>query len=280
MPELDRQVEQGLRQEVILVCQLLYQKNLIAATDGNVSVRWGLEYLITTPSGIAKGQIRAQDLVVTDLQGGLAPETVAPHNGFKPSSELRTHLEAYHQRPDIRAVVHAHPPIATALSVAGVSLAPCVLPETLVNMGTILTTQYATPTSADVPLVIRDLIGNHDALVLDRHGAVTVGVSAMDAYTKMEKVENTAVILAVAHTLGRVRTLPVDEVRRLSAKRDALLGPERGFAGPDCDLCHACEGLSGTGKGTTGASEAVSKQDVEDIVRAVTLRFLGRSGRT
>jgi ferredoxin len=77
-----------------------------------------------------------------------------------------------------------------------------------------------------------------------------------------------------------VRTLPVDEVRRLSAKRDALLGPERGFAGPDCDLCHACEGLSGTAKCPTGASEAVSKQDVEDIVRAVTLQFLGRLGRT
>jgi len=274
--ELDRQAEQGLRREVILVCQLLYQKNLIAATDGNVSVRWGSEYLITTPSGLAKGVIQAEDLVVTDLQGNLAPEAVAVHNGYRPSSELRTHLEAYRQRPDVRAVVHAHPPIATALSVAGVSLAPCVLPETLVNLGTILTTQYATPTSADVPLVIRDLIGNHDALVLDRHGAVTVGASAMDAYTKMEKVENTAVILAVAHTLGRVRTLPVDEVRRLSAKRNALLAPERSFTGPDCELCGACEGLSGTAK----TAERASGQDVEGIVRAVTLEILGRLERT
>jgi L-fuculose-phosphate aldolase len=274
--ELDRQVEQSLRQDVILVCRLLYQKSLIAATDGNVSVRWGADYLITTPSGMAKGLIQPQDLVVTDLAGDLAPDAISPRNGHKPSSELRTHLEVYRQRPDIRAVVHAHPPIATALSIAGVSLAPCVLPETLVNMGTILTTEYATPTSADVPLVIRDLIRDHDALVLDRHGALTLGRSAMDAYTKMEKVENMAVILAVARLLGRVRTLPVDEVRRLSAKRNALLGPERSFAGPDCDLCGACEGLSGSSR----AKEPPAEQEVEDIVRAVTTQVLGRLGRT
>lgn len=271
----DRQAEQGLRQEVILVCQLLYQKNLIAATDGNVSVRWGPHYLITTPSGLPKGLTRPEDLVVTDMQGNLAPEECAPRNGYKPSSELRTHLEAYRQRPDIQAVVHAHPPLATALSVAGVSLAPCVLPETLVNMGTILTTAYATPTSADVPLVIHDLIVNHDALVLDRHGAITVGTSLMDAYTKMEKVENTAMILAVAHTLGRVRTLPVDEVRRLSAKRDALLGPARRFTGPDCDLCGACEGLSGTAH----TLELAGEQNLEDVVRAVTVQLMARLGR-
>jgi len=273
VPEIDCHAERTLRQEVVLVCQLLYQKNLIAATDGNVSVRWGPEHLITTPSGIPKGLIKPQDLVVTDLAGNVAPAAVAPHNGHKPSSELRTHLEAYRQRPDILAVVHAHPPVATALSVAGVSLAPCVLPETLVNMGTILTTDYATPTSADVPLVIRDLIRDHDALVLDRHGALTVGSSAMDAYSKMEKVENTAVILAVSRLLGRVRTLPVDEVRRLSAKRNALLAPERGFAGPDCDRCRACEGLSGT------AALPPASQDVEDIVRNVTAQVLGRLGR-
>ena len=221
----------------------MYEKNLIAATDGNVSARWGESYLITTPSGVCKGFIEPEDLVVTDYGGQLAPEQVAPRNGYHPSAELRLHLEAYRQRPDIQAVVHAHPPITTALTVAGISLSPCVLPETLVNMGTIVTTAYATPTSAQGPMVIRDLIRDHDALVLDRHGAVTVGTSPMDAYAKMEKVENTAVVLATAHQLGKVKTLSVDEVRRLSAKRARLLGG-RGFTGPDCAHCGACEGLS------------------------------------
>lgn len=239
----DRECESALRREIVKVCRLMYQKNLIAATDGNVSVRWGESHLITTPSGLCKGLIEQRDLVVTDLEGRIAPDEVAPRNGYRPSAELRTHLEAYRQRPDIRAVVHAHPPITTALTVAGVSLAPCVLPETLVNLGTIVTTDYATPTSAQVPVVIRELIRDHDALVLDRHGAVTVGRSLMEAYAKMEKVENTALVIWVARTLGRVQTLPVDEVRRLSAKRDGMLGPERTFGGPDCDRCGECEGL-------------------------------------
>ena len=219
---------------------------MIAATDGNVSARWGESYLITTPSGLFKGLIEPQDLVVTDMSGRMVEAGLRPAPTLRPSAELRMHLEAYRQRPDIRAVVHAHPPITTALTVAGVSLSACVLPETLVTLGTILTTEYATPTSAQGPVIIRELIRDHDALVLDRHGALTVGGSPMDAYKKMEKVENTALVIRDARVLGCLKILPIDEVRRLSAMRDELLGPDRTFAGPDCDRCGACEGLSGT----------------------------------
>ena len=270
---LDDTREHALRQEMIHACRLLYQKNLIAAVDGNVSTRLGDAYLLTTPSGLCKGLMEAKDLVVTDMAGEIVPEGVAPRNGYKPSAELRLHLEIYRQRPDVCAVVHAHPPITTALTVAGISLAPCVLPETLVTLGTILTTEYATPTSAQVPVVVRDLIRGHDALVLDRHGAVTVGKSLLDAYAKMEKVENTAVVIATARTLGRVKTLPVEEVRRLSARRSEYLG--RPYDGPDCDLCGACEGLSGSAK--RAASKA--GESVESVVRVVTEQVLLRLGR-
>ncbi len=239
----DRNDEATRRQEIVEVCRLMYRRNLIAASDGNVSVRWGESYLITTPTGLYKGFLRPEDLVITDLDGRLAPESVAPLNGHRPSAELRLHLEVYRQRPDVRAVVHAHPPIATALTVAGVSLAPCILPETLVTLGTILTTAYATPTSAQGPEVIRPHIRDHDALVLDRHGAVTVGENVFSAYARMEKVENTAEVILAARQAGLAKTLPVDEVRRLSAMRDAALRPGRSFAGPDCHLCGACEGL-------------------------------------
>ena len=270
---LDGAHEHALRQEMIQVCRLLYQKNLIAAVDGNVSARLGESYLLTTPSGLCKGLMQPEDLVVTDMVGHLAPEDVAPRNGFKPSAELRLHLEIYRQRPDVCAVVHAHPPITTALTVAGVSLAPCILPETLVTLGTILTTEYATPTSAQVPMVVHELIREHDALVLDRHGAVTAGKSLIDAYAKMEKVENTAVVIATARTLGRVKTLPVEEVRRLSARRSEFLG--RPYDGPDCELCRACEGLSGSARQMAGEAG----QDVEGIVRVVTEQVLLRLGR-
>jgi L-fuculose-phosphate aldolase len=173
--------EARMRQEIVEVCRLMYQRNLIAASDGNVSVRWGERYLITTPTGLYKGFLRPEDLVVTDLDGQLAPEDVAPRNGYGPSAELRLHLEVYRQRPDVCAVVHAHPPITTALTVAGVSLAPCIVPETLVTLGSIVTTAYATPTSSQGPEVIRPYIRDHDALVLDRHGAVTVGDTVFSA---------------------------------------------------------------------------------------------------
>lgn len=264
--------ERALREEMIQVCRLLYQKNLIAAVDGNVSARLGDSYLLTTPSGLCKGLMRPEDLVVTDLNGQLAPEEVVPRNGLKPSAELRLHLEIYRQRPDVKAVVHAHPPITTALTVAGVSLAPCVLPETLVTLGTILTTEYATPTSEQVPVVVRELIRSHDALVLDRHGAVTVGKSLLDAYAKMEKVENTAVVIATARLLGQVKTLPVEEVRRLSARRSEHLGQP--YKGPDCELCGACEGLTGSAKRASGEAGG----GVEGLVRLVTEQVLLRLG--
>jgi L-fuculose-phosphate aldolase len=233
--------QDDLRRQVIQVCRLLYDKNLLYASDGNVSVRWGEELLITTPSGVLKGLLEPEELVVTDLSGQMVDEFNAD-NGLVPSAELRLHLEAYRRRPDIRAVVHAHPPITTALTVAGVSLAPCVVPETLVTLGQIATTAYATPSSEQGPQVIHDLILDHDALVLDRHGAVTVGPTPLKAYMRMEKIENTAQVIQIALTLGRLKTLPVDEIRKLSAIRDAMLGPERVFVGPNCEICGACAG--------------------------------------
>ncbi|MEA3408629.1 MAG: class II aldolase/adducin family protein, partial [Chloroflexota bacterium] len=120
--------ERALREEIVQVCQLMYDKNLIAATDGNVSARWGEDYLLVTPSGVCKGLIGPEDIVMTDLEGQPVGEYAD-----KPSSELRLHLEIYRQRPDVRAVVHGHPPITTALTVAGISLEPPVLPETVVT---------------------------------------------------------------------------------------------------------------------------------------------------
>jgi len=238
--------QQELRQAIVQVCQLLYAKNMIFASDGNVSARWGDDRIVATPSGVPKGLLTPEELVVTDM-GGVMIQGMSPR-GLVPSAELRLHLEVYRQRPDVRAVVHAHPPITTALSIAGVSLAPCVVPETLVTVGQIVTADYATPSSEQGPRVIHDLIVDHDALVLDRHGAVAVGPTPMKAYMRMEKVENTAQVIHLAlSVLERNRrvppTLPLAEVRKLSALRDEMLGPDRGFLGPDCGRCGACEGL-------------------------------------
>jgi len=223
--------ESELRGDIIQVCRLMHQNKLVAATDGNVSVRLPDGRLLFTPSGVSKGIVREDQLSVTDMRG----RSIA---GGEPSSEIRMHLAVYEERPDVRAVVHAHPPIATAFTVAGVSLAPCVLPEVVFHLGTIPTSAYATPASEQGPGVVRELIRGCDAILLDRHGTLTVAEDVFKAYFKLEKVENYAQVMLLARQLGRVRLLPRAEVDRLMETRRQL-----GITGKVtmCRGCSACQ---------------------------------------
>ncbi|MEA3407115.1 MAG: class II aldolase/adducin family protein, partial [Chloroflexota bacterium] len=169
-------------------------------------------------------------------------------------------LEIYRQRPDVRAVVHGHPPITTALTVAGISLEPPVLPETVVTVGTIPTTDYATPSSAQGPLVVRELIREHDALALDRHGAVTVGTTPLKAYFKLEKVENTAQVILLARLLGRLQTLPGEEARHLTELRAEMLGPGSHFSAPDYDLCGLVQTFGPQGSDMEALADAMAER--------------------
>ncbi len=159
---------------------------------------------------------------------------------LKPSSEILLHLEAYRQRPEIKAVVHAHPPVAVALSIAGIAIAPCVLPEVIVTLGAIPTTEYASPASPEGATVIRDLIRNHDAIMLQRHGSVTVGGTPFDAYLKLEKLEHAADITFKLIQLGRQLPFPPGAVDKLLDKREqaGLLRPgEREEIQSNCATC-------------------------------------------
>jgi L-fuculose-phosphate aldolase len=200
--------ELRMRREIVRICRLLHQKNFVAATDGNVSVRWG-EGLLITPSGVNKGFLTEDRVVEVDLEGKLIAGT------GRPTTEIQLHLTAYRLRPELRAVIHAHPPLATACSLAGVSLADPVLPEVVLTLGKIPTAAYATPTTPEVPAAVQDLLVHHDALILARHGAMTVGRDLQDAYNKMEKLEHTALVFLAARLLGEVRPLPPQEVEKL-----------------------------------------------------------------
>lgn len=265
----DRQLEAQARGEIVRVCRLLWERGYVAATDGNVSVRLGPDRLLATPTGLSKGFLTPEQLLLTDLGGTPRPEREQTCRGLEPSSELRMHCEAYRQRPDIGAVVHAHPPIATAFTIAGIGLAHCVLPEVVLTLGAIPTTRYATPTTAQGPEVIRELIARHDALVLDRHGTLTVGATAFDAYLKLEKVEHAALVTLTARQLGGVQTLPPEEVRRLTALRRQAMGLAAEYEGDACAQCGAC--------GRTGQPATDDALLVERITRAV-LRELEARG--
>lgn len=227
-----RTTEHELRQEMVRIGRLLWERGYVAATDGNLSARLGPDRLLVTPSGLSKGFLSSDELAVIRLNG----EPVGHYRGRgqKPSSEIQMHLEVYHQRPDVHAVVHAHPPLAIGFSIAGVSLARCVLPEVIVTLGAIPTTEYATPGTLEVPESIRDAIRDYDAILLANHGSLTVGQTLWEAYLRLEKVEHTAHITLAAQQLGRVQPLAPEAVEKLAVMRRELLQRQ------GRDLCEGC----------------------------------------
>ena len=200
------------RRTLVEVGARMYQRGLITAYDGNLSARLDASRLLVTPSGVCKGELEAAALIVVDNEG----KPFDPDAG-NPSSELALHLEIYQQRPDVQAIVHAHPQNAVALTLAGISLAGGILPEVVATLGHIPTTDYGTPSSVGSAEVSRRLIRSHDALLLARHGVVTVGKDLWDAYFKLETVEHLAKIVATTWQLaGKVPELPESEIHHFS----------------------------------------------------------------
>jgi L-fuculose-phosphate aldolase len=234
-PPKRRPTEAQLRQAIVDVGRMLWQRGLVAANDGNVSARLGRERFLCTPSGVSKGLLRPEHLVIVDAEAH--PVHPRAGEGLRPSSEMLMHLAAYRLRPDVEAVVHAHPPTTVALSIAGIPVAACLLPEVVLGFGAFPAAPYATPASREGVDAIRDLIGRYDALVLTRHGSLTVGASVLDAYLKLEKLEQAAVITHTLKTVGGGRPLPPEELEKLVAWRKAqgLVRP-----GELEDLCAPC----------------------------------------
>lgn len=224
--------EHELRQEMVRLGRLMWERGYVAATDGNLSARLGHGRLLVTASGLSKGFLTVDDLTVIDLEG--QPLSSFRGRGQRASSEIQMHLEVFRQRPDVHAVVHAHPPASTAFSIAGVSLARCVIPEVVVTLGAIPTADYATPGTAEVPRSIQQVIQDHDAIIMAHHGSLTVGKTLWEAYLRLEKVEHTAQITLMAQQLGQVRTLSPEAVDKLAEKRRELLRRE------GRDLCEGC----------------------------------------
>ena len=205
--------ELTVRNEMVEIGRRMYEKDLVAATDGNMSVRLDPETILITPTGSCLGFLQPADLAIIDLEGKSRSKTI------KPTSEYRLHLEVYRQRKDVSAVVHGHPPICTAFTVAGEQLDLCVLPEVVFTLGAIPTIPYSTPTTDEPPRVIKEYIGRCDAMILDRHGTLTVGESLTGAYYKLEKIEHTAKVILTARMLGNVRILDKNQVDRLMQVR-------------------------------------------------------------
>lgn len=205
--------EAALRADIVEVGRRMYARGYTASNDGNISVRLDPDRLLMTPTSVCKGFMTVDMMCVTDLDGRKL------HGERNPSSEMLMHLEVYRHRPDVQAVVHAHPPIATGFAVAGIPLNRAVLAEVLTTLGSIPIAEYATPSTAELPAAVRQYVKAHDGMLLANHGALTLGADLFAAYYKMETIEHFAKISLVARLLGGENLLAREEVGRLQDLR-------------------------------------------------------------
>ena len=205
--------ESTLRADIVEVGRRMYARGYTASNDGNISVRLAADRVLMTPKSVCKGFMTPDMMCITDLEGRKL------QGDRDPSSEMLMHLEVYRQRPDVQAVVHAHPPTATGFAVAGSPLDRAVLAEVLTTLGSIPLAEYATPSTKELPQAVRKYIKAHDAMLLANHGALTVGADLYGAYYKMETIEHFAKISLVARLLGRENLLSREEVTRLQDLR-------------------------------------------------------------
>lgn len=204
-----------LADEIVAVCCRLYDRGLIAGQDGNVSVRLSSGHILVTPSGLSKVDVTPDDLVELTAEG----EQVT--GGPAASSEIGMHLRIYRERPDVRAIVHAHPPIATAFGVVGRDFMDAVLPEVIFHLGRVPLVPFALPGTPALGDAMAPYLADHDAFLLASHGATTVGPTLRLAHQRMESLEHSARILHAASQIGSASLLRAEDIAALRAAREA-----------------------------------------------------------
>ncbi len=226
MPKTEREI----RQEIIEVGKLVWQKGWVAANDGNITVRMDQGRIMATPTGVCKGLMHPDDLIVCDMQGNKI-------EGRKErTSEIAMHLTVYNLRPDINAVVHAHPPVATGFATAGKSLNLALLPEIIIGLGCVPLAGYGLPGTPELTDPMLPLIPKYDALLMGNHGAVCYGEDVWKAFFRMESVEHFARISLVAELLGGANVLPRTEVQKLLDARTRYGIKAKVCGEPGCPL--------------------------------------------
>lgn len=205
--------EEAHRREICMAGRWIHARHFAPATDGNISVRLDGSRVLTTPTCLSKGMMTPDDLVVTDQEGRRLSGTRPP------STELAMHLLIYRLRPDVYAICHAHPPIATGFAAAGLPLDKAILSEAVFSLGCVPLAPYGTPGTTELCDSIEPLLRNYDAILLANHGAVTYGPDLLTAFFRMETVEHFAHVSLVTQLLGKQTVLSAGDVDKLLASR-------------------------------------------------------------
>jgi L-fuculose-phosphate aldolase len=205
--------EQTAKRDLIQVCHLMYERSYVVSSDGNVSVRLDDGRNLATPTMTCKGRMTEDLIAVTDLDGRALNERRA-------SSELAMHLLIYRERPEIKAVCHAHPPNGTAFAVAGLAIDQPILSEVILTLGCVPLADYGTPSTDELTLAMQPLVKHHNALLMANHGAVAYGENLWQAWDRLETLEHTAKIAILSRVLGGSKNLPADAIEKLINVRE------------------------------------------------------------
>ncbi|MGH9883603.1 MAG: class II aldolase/adducin family protein [Pyrinomonadaceae bacterium] len=219
--------EQTARKQIVQIGRLMYERSYVVSSDGNISVRLDDGRIVATPTMTCKGRMPEECLAVTDING-------KPLTERKPSSELAMHLLIYRERPDVKAVCHAHPPHGTAFAVAGLAIDQPILSEVILTLGCVPLASYGTPSTDELTEAMQPLVKYHNALLMANHGAVAYGSDLWQAFDRLETLEHTARIAILSRILGGSRNLPADAIEKLINVREAA-----GYLGEGA-RCQAC----------------------------------------
>jgi L-fuculose-phosphate aldolase len=218
--------ERKYREEIVRYGRALHERCFVAAMDGNLSVRLRDDRFLVTPTGISKGAMRPGDMVIVNQEG----KRISGRRHV--TSEIGMHLLIYRMRPDVSAIVHAHPPTATGFAAAGIALTEPLVCEVVMGLGCIPLARYGTPGTSELAQTLEPYVADYDAILMSNHGVVTYGDTLEHAYMKMETVEHFAQIALVTHLLGRQQPLKEMEIEKLLTARSKYFGAKIAAAMP------------------------------------------------
>ena len=263
------QNEYEIKKQICDIGKRIYDRNMVAANDGNISVKLNDNEFLCTPTGVSKGFMTPEYICKVDAQGNV----IQANKSFRPSSEIKMHMRVYQKRPDVGAVVHAHPTFATSFAIAGIPLTQPIMPEAVIALGCVPIAPYGTPSTMEIPDAVEPYLEHFDAVLLESHGALTWSTDLLAAYMKMESVEFYAELLYKSRQLGGPKEFSPENVEKLYEIRRKMGLPGRHPA----DLCQNKGKANCHNCGSCSSSQ--SSSDSQELVAAITKKVLEQLGK-
>lgn len=267
------QNEYEIKKEMCEIGKRVYDRGMVAANDGNFSVKLNDNEFLCTPTGVSKGFMTPEYICKVDAEG----KVLQANKGFRPSSEIKMHMRVYKERPDVQSVVHAHPLYATSFAIAGIPLTQPIMPEAVIALGCVPIAEYGTPSTDEIPDAVSKYLQYYDAVLLANHGALSYSDSLLNAYHKMESLEFYARLLYQANVLGGPKELTQSQVERLyeirrqfglKGKHPADLCPNKQNGKASCHTCGSSSCVTGAALGGADA----------DLVASITKKVMEQLG--